>query len=141
MKRLVALALTFIFMFSVAAFAQDTPEFNTEPTVTSDGEVIPGLIPIYDDSVSTQSITDPIGYYIKGNGIAARRPYGLSAPIIGRLYDGDIVWTQMEKKTKDGYTWLHVDTDRNSNMGSVPDVWIVVDYLGSVYMSLDNVEK
>ena len=47
----------------------------------------------------------------------------------------------METKKKDGYTWLHVDTDRNSNMGSVPDVWIVIDYLGSQYMSLDNAEK
>lgn len=141
MKKLVALALTFVLMFSVVAFAQDTPVFNTEPTVTSEGEVIPGLIPIYDGNASKQSVSEPSGYYIKGNGIAARRPYGLSAPIIGRLYNGDIVWTQMETKKKDGYTWLHVDTDRNSNMGSVPDVWIVIDYLGSQYMSLDNAEK
>ncbi len=144
MKRLVVMALTFVLMFSVVAFAQEKPVFNTEPSVTEDGEVIPGLIPIYNNDIEPYGdpfMSEPSGYYIKGNGVAARRPHGISSPIIGRLYDGDIVWTQMETKKKDGYIWLHVDTDRKSNMGKVVDVWIVIDYLGSQYMSLDDVEK
>lgn len=144
MKKFVTMALTFVLLFSVTAFAQETPAFNTEPSVTKDGEVIPGLIPIYDDNIEPHGgplDSEPSGYYIKGNGVAARRPYGLSATIIGRLYDGDIVWTQMETKRKDNYTWLHVDTDRNSNMGKVQDVWIVIDYLGEQYMSLDDEVK
>lgn len=140
MKKLVVMALTFVLLFSVSAFAQEPPVFNTEPSVAENGEIIPGLIPIY-DKYGDPGMSEPSGYYIKGDGVAARRPYGINSPIIGRLYDGDIVWTHMEKKEKDGFEWVHVDTDRNSNMGSVPDVWIVTKYLGAQYMSLDEVEK
>ncbi|HCR83515.1 MAG TPA: hypothetical protein DIW07_08885 [Lachnospiraceae bacterium] len=137
MKKIMMFLLTctFIFSFSAGVFANDKAGYSTEPRITSDGEVIPGLIPLPDDypvpaDVSERSIQQPDGWYINGDGVAARRPYGLSAPVIGRLYTGDIVWSNGETKRADGYTWLHVDTDRNSNMGAVPDVWIVIDYIG-----------
>ena len=142
MKKFIILILTFISLFSVTVFANESVEFNTEATVTTDGEIIPGLIPISEDMVSTLAnpdwVGEPAGYYINGDGVAARRPYGLSAPIIGRFYTGDIVWTKMETKQKDGYTWLHVDADTNSNLGKTPDLWIVIHYLGSQYMSLED---
>lgn len=48
-------------------------------------------------------------------------------------------WKQNKKK--DGYVWLHVDAYTNSNLGEIHDLWIVIDYLGEQYMSLEDEVK
>lgn len=136
MKKIMILllSLTFLFVLSANVFANINNVYSEESRISRDGELMPGLIPLPDDYPVPPEIAakfeHPDGFYINGDGVAARRPYGLSAKIIGRLYTGDIVWTQHETATADGYTWIHVDTDSKSNMGAVPDVWIVQDYLG-----------
>lgn len=139
------LAIGIVSSISLTAFANTNTEINTtteaeitfsqEPHIGPDGEIIPGLIPVPDDypvpAVFSSSRVQPDGYFINADGVAARRPYGLSSPIIGRLYTGDVIWTHWETARADGYTWLHVDTADNSNMKGTPDVWIVTDYVGS----------
>lgn len=135
--------LSFTLLFSVTAFADDTGMNDKEQFELPEGEVIAELIPLPEDYPIPEYIkrtrgVDMTGYYINSNGVAARRPYGFDAPVIGRLYKGDIVWTQNEMKAADGCRWIHVDTDHQSNMGYVVDVWIITDYLGSPFRMNDD---
>ncbi len=139
MKKIITLALSFVLLFSVTAFAGDESVSAAKTIVSPDGEVIAQLIPLPDDYPIPEEYqnnarwSSVIGYYVAGDGVAARRPYGIKSPVIGRLYSGDIIWTQDERKNADGYEWIHFDSDQNSNMGAVPDLWMVTDYLGDIW--------
>lgn len=130
------LSIIFVLSFTSAVFANDSlNDFSQVAQISEDGEVIAGLIPLPDNypvplRISNALGSDVEGFYIAGDGVAARRPYGLKSPIIGRLNTGDIVWTSGETARADGYKWLHVDTHVTSSMGKVVDVWIVTKYIG-----------